>query len=137
LTYSPYTYIQKYVIQQNIPYGSFIFKSRRGKHITRSGVAQRITAITQRASDDCYPLNEKNITPHTFRHSTAMNLLRAGVDISTIAIWLGHESIETTHKYMVADLEIKHKAMEKLDETTDDSFNYKPSKTIISFLKSL
>lgn len=66
-----------------------------------------------------------------------MNLLQAGVDISTIAIWLGHESIETTHKYMVADLEIKRKAMEKLNETTDDAFNYKPGKSILAFLSSL
>ena len=66
-----------------------------------------------------------------------MNLLQAGVDISTIAIWLGHESIETTHKYMVADIEIKRKAMEKLDETTNGSFNYKPSKSILAFLASL
>lgn len=48
-----------------------------------------------------------------------MNLLQAGVDISIIAIWLGHESIETTHKYMVADIEIKRQAMEKLDETSN------------------
>ena len=66
-----------------------------------------------------------------------MNLLQAGVDISTIAIWLGHESIETPHKYMVADLEIKRRAMEKLNETTDNSFNYKPSKSILAFLSSL
>ena len=74
---------------------------------------------------------------HTFRHSAAMNLLQAGVDISTIAIWLGHESIETTHKYVVADIEIKRKAMEKLDETSNSSFNYKPSKSILAFLASL
>lgn len=72
-----------------------------------------------------------------FRHSAAMNLLQAGVDISTIAIWLGHENIETTHKYMVADIEIKRQAMEKLDETTNSSFNYKPSKSILAFLASL
>ena len=66
-----------------------------------------------------------------------MNLLQAGVDISTIAIWLGHESIETTHKYMVADIEIKRQAMEKLDETSNSSFNYKPSKSILAFLTSL
>lgn len=130
-------YIQKYTSQHDIRNGSFIFKSRRGECITRSGVAQRITTIVQKASEDCHSLKEKNITPHTFRHSTAMNLLQSGVDISTIAMWLGHESIETTHKYMVADLEIKRKAMEKLDETTDNSFNYKPSNAIIDFLKSL
>ena len=130
-------YIQKYVSQQPLSKNSFIFKSRRGDCITRSGVAQRITTITRKAFKECNSLKEKNITPHSFRHSAAMNLLQAGVDISTIAIWLGHESIETTHKYMVADLEIKRRAMEKLNETTDNSFNYKPSKSILAFLSSL
>lgn len=73
--------------------------------------------IKEKAAELSPSLNKKNVTPHTFRHSAAMNLLQAGVDISTIAIWLGHESIETTHKYMVADIEIKRQAMEKLDET--------------------
>lgn len=80
---------------------------------------------------------KERVTPHTFRHSAAMNLLQAGVDISTIAIWLGHESIETTHRYMVADIELKRKAMEKLEETADISFNYQPSFSILSFLESL
>lgn len=66
-----------------------------------------------------------------------MNLLQAGVDISTIAIWLGHESIETTHRYMAADIELKRKAMEKLEETADISFNYQPSFSTLSFLESL
>ena len=63
--------------------------------------------------------------------------LQAGVDISTIAIWLGHESIETTHKYMVADIEIKRRAMEKLKETSNGSFSYKPSQSILAFLELL
>ena len=66
-----------------------------------------------------------------------MNLLQAGVDISTIALWLGHESIETTHKYMVADIETKRKAMEKLNPTGDVSFRYKPSTSILEFLNTL
>lgn len=82
-------------------------------------------------------LSEKNITPHTFRHSVAMNLLTSGVDISTIAIWLGHSSIETTHKYMVADMELKRKAMEKAGPAGNDSYHYKPSSDILNFLNSL
>ena len=67
----------------------------------------------------------------------AMNLLISGVDISTIAIWLGHSSIETTHKYMVADMELKRKAMEKAGSAGNGSYKYKPSANIISFLNSL
>lgn len=114
-----------------------LLSNNRKGNLTRSGVGQRITTITEKAAELSPSLNKKNVTPHTFRHSAAMNLLQAGVDISTIAIWLGHESIETTHKYMVADIEIKRKAMERLDETSNSSFNYKPSKSILAFLASL
>ena len=82
-------------------------------------------------------LMKKNISSHTFRHSVAMNMLAAGVDISTIAIWLGHSSIETTHKYMVADMEIKRKAMEKAGCAGNDAYTYKPSADIVEFLKTL
>jgi site-specific recombinase XerD len=63
---------------------------------------------------NCPSLEKKSVSPHVFRHSTAMALLQAGIDISTIAIWLGHESIETTHKYMVADIELKQKALQQI-----------------------
>jgi integrase len=66
-----------------------------------------------------------------------MNLLASGVDLSTIAIWLGHESIETTHKYMIADLEMKRKALEKIESPVKVSYRYKPSSDILSFLNSL
>lgn len=130
-------YIRQYVTLLEMPKTAYLLNGKRGDRITRSGIAQRITTISSTALEACPSLKEKTITPHTFRHSAAMNLLQAGVDISTIAIWLGHESIETTHKYMVADLEIKRKAMEKLSETTDGAFNYKPSKSILAFLNSL
>ena len=84
-----------------------------------------------------YSLCEKTVTPHTFRHSVAMNLLISGVDISTIAIWLGHSSIETTHKYMIADMELKRKAMEKVGSAGNSSYKYKPSADIMNFLNSL
>lgn len=89
------------------------------------------------ASNECPSLLEKNISVHTFRHSVAMNLLQAGVDISTIAIWLGHNSIETTHKYMVADLEIKRKAMEKAGIIDNSVPKYKPSNNLLEFLSKL
>jgi site-specific recombinase XerD len=66
-----------------------------------------------------------------------MNLLEAGVDISTIAIWLGHESIETTHKYMVADLRLKEQALAQTKEPHESRFRYQPPDDILNFLDSL
>lgn len=67
-----------------------------------SGVRYKIDKVAKKAANTCPTLKNKALTPHVFRHSTAMSLLQSGIDISTIAIWLGHESIETTHQYMVA-----------------------------------
>ena len=89
------------------------------------------------ASHECPSLLEKYISVPSFRHSVAMNLLQAGIDISTIAIWLGHNSIETTHKYMIADIELKRKAMEKVGSAGNSSYKYKPSADIMNFLNSL
>ena len=67
----------------------------------------------------CPSLQTKNVTPHVIRHTTAMHLLQAGIDIATIALWLGHESIETTHIYLEADLETKERALQKLAPVED------------------
>ena len=111
--------------------------NKNGVPLTRSGITGRLKTLTRLASAEVPSLLEKNITPHSFRHSVAMNLLQVGVDISTIAIWLGHSSIETTHKYMVADLELKRKAMEKVRDAGNTSCKYKPSRDILAFLNSL
>jgi len=130
-------YIQKYIGNNHLNGDDVLFINKNGDELTRSGVRSRINAIVKGAEKDARTLTEKNVTPHTFRHSVAMNLLAAGVDISTIAIWLGHSSIETTHKYMVADMDMKRKAMEKVGSSGDASYKYKPSSDILSFLNTL
>lgn len=130
-------YINKYLKDYPIEYNGHLFINKNGNELTRSGVRTRINKLVSQAIIHAPGLNEKTITPHTFRHSVAMNLLISGVDISTIAIWLGHSSIETTHKYMVADIELKRKAMEKAGSAGNGSYKYKPSANIISFLNSL
>ena len=97
----------------------------------------RVEKYVKEAGNTCNSLKNKNISVHTFRHSVAMTLLQAGVDISTIAIWLGHSSILTTHKYMVADIELKRKAMERVNTSSDSTMNYQPSDDILEFLKNL
>lgn len=69
--------------------------------------------------------------------STALRMLQSGVDISTIAIWLGHESILTTHKYMEADLEMKRRALEKMDDSGHSTYHFKPDASVMAFLDSL
>lgn len=130
-------YVQRYIETNDISEKDYLFANKNGHRLTRSGVRARINIITQKVSDEILSLREKNITPHSFRHSVAMNLLQAGVDISTIAIWLGHSSIETTHKYMIADIELKRKAMEKNGSSGNATFNYKPSTDILNFLALL
>lgn len=130
-------YINKYLADYPSNNNVNVFINKNGDKLTRSGVRTRINKLVSQATAHAPSLTEKNITPHTFRHSVAMNLLASGVDISTIAIWLGHSSIETTHKYMVADLEIKRKAMEKAGSAGNSTYKYKASSDIISFLNSL
>ena len=111
--------------------------NKNGAPLTRSGVTGRLKKLTRLASAVAPSLLEKNITPHSFRHSVAMNFLQVGVDISPIAIWLGHSGIETTHKYMVADLEFKRKAMEQARDAGNVSYKHKHSQDILAFLNSL
>jgi len=82
-------------------------------------------------------MKRKSISPHTFRHTVALNLLQSGIDISTIAIWLGHESILTTHKYMEADMEMKRRTLEKIQEPGSNSLQFRPDNAMLAFLDSL
>ena len=127
-------YIRKYPDSFGISDNDRLFTNKNGAPLTRSGVTGRIEKLTQLSATAAPSLIEKNITPPFFRHSVAMNLLQAGVDISTIAIWLGDSSIETTHKYMVVDLELKRKAMEKARDSGTVSYKYKPFQDILAFL---
>ena len=105
--------------------------------LTRSGVRYRLDCLQKKASEATSSLAKKNVTPHTFRHTTALRMLQSGVDISTIAIWLGHESIITTHKYMEADLEMKRQTLEKMVDPGLSAYQFTPDASILAFLDSL
>ncbi|MYD85094.1 MAG: tyrosine-type recombinase/integrase [Acidobacteria bacterium] len=83
----------------------YAFRNARGDRLTRQGVTHLLDQACQRVRDRCRSLNTKRVSPHVVRHTTAMHLLQAGVDIATIALWLGHERLETTHQYVEADLQ--------------------------------
>jgi integrase/recombinase XerD len=116
-----------------------LFPNRFGESMTRSGVRQRLLVAQQRAIKCCPSLSARKITPHTLRHTTAMHLLQSGVDLSLIALWLGHEQIDTTHQYMEANLDMKRVALESLkpiDTGVAKRFK-KPSDAVLAFLESL
>jgi site-specific recombinase XerD len=111
------SYIRKYIEEHSLNQEEKLFINHTGDELTRSGVRYRINCLAEKAQKTFPRLKSKTISPHTFRHSTALHLLQSGVDISTIAIWLGHESINTTHKYMEADIDMKQKTLEKNGRT--------------------
>ena len=79
----------------------------------------------------------KKITPHTLRHSAAMRLLHAGVDITVIALWMGHESTETTQIYLKADLTLKERALARTTPLTSQPGRYQPDDQLLAFLEGL
>ncbi len=132
-------HLTDYLKENKILENDFLLQGRNVDHLTRSGVRYRLDCLVKKALKVCPSLKNKTISPHTLRHSTAMSLLQSGVDISTIAIWLGHESIETTHKYMVTDLNLKDIALKKMHEPESSPKNarYHASEKLQDFLDSL
>lgn len=116
--------------------GSLFMNSTDGE-LTRSGVRYRLDCLQKKAAEIAPSLAKKHITPHTFRHTTALRMLQSGVDISTIAIWLGHESIITTHKYMEADMDMKRQTLEKMSEPGQSTYHFAPNNSVLAFLDSL
>ena len=82
-------------------------------------------------------MRKKRVTPHVLRHSAAMQLLQNGVDRTVIALWLGHESVETTQMYIHADLELKEKAMARTRPVTAAPGRYRPDNKLLGFLEAL
>lgn len=113
------------------------FPNARRAPMSRDGVNYILQVAVRSAAIACPSLLAKTISPHTFRHTTAMHLLQGGVDINVIALWLGHESIETTHCYVEADLAMKEKALEKTHAYQGSSTKFKASDSLLKFLASL
>ena len=106
--------------------------------MTRFNVTQRLKIAVDKASKTYKALSKKRISPHTIRHTTAMHLLQAGVDFSIIALWLGHESPTTTHRYVEANLAMKQLALDRLQETNVDMSRYSvKDDELMQFLQAL
>ena len=114
-----------------------VVSTRMGLPMTRSNVAERIELAVFEASKQCPSLQNRKVSPHTIRHTTAMHLLQAGVDITVIALWLGHESPITTHGYIEADLAMKERALASIAPPETRQLRYHPTDDILIFLERL
>jgi site-specific recombinase XerD len=117
--------------------GNPLFPSRRGERLTRPGFRSRLNAAVAIARQKCSSLRKRRVFPHLIRHSTAMHLLQSGVDITVIALWLGHESTATTHMYVEADLTMKKRAIDRITVPASKSRQYRPSDRLLAFLEAL
>lgn len=114
-----------------------LLPNARGNFMSRSGIAQRLRLAVKRAASDHSALRSARISPHTIRHTTAMHLLQSGVDLSVIAMWLGHETTQTTHQYLDADLELKKQALACLEPPRVRKSRQSRADDIVQFLKDL
>lgn len=115
-----------------------LFPSRRGSPLSRDAIERRLAIYTARAAQDgCHTLHAKKVSAHVLRHTAAMQLLHAGIDTSVIALWLGHENVETTQVYLHADLALKERAAARLSPSNSPPGRYQPSDTTLAFLDGL
>jgi integrase/recombinase XerD len=114
-----------------------VFPNARGGPLSRDGVAYLLEKHVTTAQQHCPSLQGKQVTPHVLRHSAAMGLLHSGVDCAVIALWLGHESMDTTQMYLHASLELKRQALDKSTPVNGRPGRYRPDDDLLAFLKSL
>jgi site-specific recombinase XerD len=114
-----------------------LFPSTRGGPLSADGVQHLLARHVSQARQKCASLRKKRVSPHVLRHAAAMELLQAGVDRAVIALWLGHESVETTQIYLDADLALKEQALAKTNPVKGAPKRYQPDDELLAFLKQL
>lgn len=114
-----------------------LFPTMRGTKLSRDALEHLVRRHTLSASRSCPSLVRKRVSPHVLRHSTAMELLHHGVDQAVIALWLGHESVESTQVYLHADLRLKEKALARMTAPASQPARYRPDDALLAFLEAL
>lgn len=116
-----------------------VFRGRTGEPMTRFGVHRVVTVCAELAAQRVPSMRDKRISPHILRHTTAVHLLRSGVDLNTIRAWLGHVSLDTTNVYAEVDLEMKAKALASVDISglPAASRQRKPTASVMDFMRNL
>lgn len=129
--------LQHWLRELEIKKTEVVFPSIRGTPLSCDGLDYILQQSVRRAAEVCPSLLAKRVTPHVVRHTCAMSLLQAGNDIAVIALWLGHESIETTHIYVEADLAMKERALERIAPGDSPVRRFKADDALLAFLASL
>ena len=114
-----------------------LLPNRFGQALSRSGVAHQLRVAVTAASSACPSLGKRKISPHQVRHSTALHMLQNGVRLEVIALWLGHEKLDTTHHYLEADLAMKEKTLQLLHLPQSKSPRFQASDELLDFLERL
>jgi site-specific recombinase XerD len=114
-----------------------LFPNARGHRLSRDGVEYLLRKHATTAAQQCPSLKKKRVSPHTLRHTAAMELLQQGVDRTVIALWLGHETLETVDVYVHANLQMKEQALNKTTPLDVPPGRYRPDDALLAFLKSL
>lgn len=126
-------WIHKYSREPQEP----LFINRSGGSLTRIGITERLKIAADSIADRHPQWAKQRVSPHVVRHSLAMHLLQSGVDLTVIALWLGHESPVTTHMYLEADLQMKQRALNTLRAPQTTCARYRPPDRLLQFLQGL
>jgi site-specific recombinase XerD len=137
LTKSTASVLKAWIRQQGREDSKILFPSTRGGRLTAVGVQHMVARHVAKARASCPTLVKKRVSPHVLRHAAAMELLQAGVDRAVIALWLGHESVETTQIYLHADLALKEQVLAKTKPIKGKAGRYRPDDDLLTFLKGL
>lgn len=129
--------LQAWMRHDLVPEAPVVFPSARGERLSADGVQYLVAKHVAAAAKVCPSLAHKRVTPHVLRHTTAMELLQAGVDRAVIALWLGHESLETTQIYLDADLTLKQQVLDRTSPHNGKPGRYRPDDQLMAFLNAL
>jgi len=129
--------LRAWLTEHDVDESAPLFPARHGGPVTRDGLERRLARHVATATAGCPSLATKQVTMHVLRHTAAMRLLHAGVDSTVIALWLGHESVETTQIYVHADLAMKERALSRTTSPAGSLRRYRPADKLLSFLETL
>lgn len=137
LTKTTVTTMTTYLAERSTRPGAALFCGPHGQPLSRDALEHRLTKHLTAAAITCPSIAAKHITMHTLRHTTAMNLLAAGVDVSVIALWLGHADTHSTDAYLHADMAIKQAAIDRTRPPAVNPGSYQPEPDILAWLTAL